>query len=67
MVKEKSTLADHLPHTKRVLHQQKNIDVRRVSLGRNERPEHHEPRDLACSHCDRMNSFKSLRHSDPLL
>jgi hypothetical protein len=66
MVEKNSRLAGQLSHIERVLHQQEYIDVGRFPLGGDERPEHHEPSQLASTDSDAIDSFESLRYGDPL-
>ena len=66
MVEKNSGLPRQLSHVERVLHQQEYIHISRFPLGADERAEHHEPCQLAGPGRDAIDSFKPLRHRNPL-
>ena len=66
MVEKYSRLAGQLSYIERVLHQQEDIHVSRLSLSGDERSENHKPSQLARAERDVIDSFKPLRHREPL-
>ncbi len=66
MVKKNSGLIGELSYVERVLHQQEYVHVSGLPLGGDKRPEYHEPSHLARADGDTIDSFKPLRHRDPL-